>query len=293
MDGKRWVKSPEVLRAGVRASGRDLAPDFGLPSLLSNLLSMERSGPSFGQSMAIVLDFAGRLNIVAGPAGLRRLVAGAVRDLGFCYYALVQHGDLEARSDGQILLHNYPRRWSTRFARARLHRVDPVQRAAAVAAIGFAWRDLNPEAPDSRHIMDAARAAGLGEGFTVPLHLAGERIASFSFVTAGERPLPRRTLLAAQLVAQLSYAAALGFARPCASGRGRLTPRQQECVILMAQGKTDWEIGRILELREDTVSKYLNDARRRFGVVRRTQLVLAALRFGEIGFSDLNWQSPP
>jgi len=56
----------------------------------------------------------------------------------------------------------------------------------------------------------------------------------------------------------------------------------------MAQGKTDWEIGTILGLSEETVTKYLNAARSRYGVVRRTQLAIAALCDGTLGIEEVD-----
>lgn len=58
----------------------------------------------------------------------------------------------------------------------------------------------------------------------------------------------------------------------------------------MAQGKTDWEIARILNLSEETVTRYLKTARQRFGVTRRTQLALAAMNAGLIEMRDcISW----
>jgi DNA-binding CsgD family transcriptional regulator len=55
-----------------------------------------------------------------------------------------------------------------------------------------------------------------------------------------------------------------------AKGQGHwpasLCPRQVECIALVAQGKSDWEIGQILGLSRDTVHEYVESARRRYGV---------------------------
>jgi LuxR family quorum-sensing system transcriptional regulator CciR len=126
-----------------------------------------------------------------------------------------------------------------------------------------------------------ARAMGLGDGFTVPLHGPGPRAASCSFVYAsGQRP-SLESLTAAECLAHVAFAAVHRIRGP-AWRRPRLTARQRQCVALVAQGKTDWEIGCILGLSEETIGKYLDAARLRFDVARRTQLVAAALRSGEI-----------
>ena len=52
-------------------------------------------------------------------------------------------------------------------------------------------------------------------------------------------------------------------------------------------GKTDWEIGRILGIAEATAHEHIEAARRRYGVGKRTQLVIRALFDGQITFSDI------
>lgn len=71
-----------------------------------------------------------------------------------------------------------------------------------------------------------------------------------------------------------------------ASRPGRLTTRQRECTLLVAQGKTDWEIGKILGISRDTVHEYIEAARKKYDVRTRPQLVLAAYRNGELPAVD-------
>jgi LuxR family quorum-sensing system transcriptional regulator CciR len=67
----------------------------------------------------------------------------------------------------------------------------------------------------------------------------------------------------------------------------QLTDRQAECVALVARGKTDWEIARILGIGAETVTQHLKDARDRYGVTKRTMLAVRALFDGVISFTDI------
>jgi LuxR family quorum-sensing system transcriptional regulator CciR len=67
----------------------------------------------------------------------------------------------------------------------------------------------------------------------------------------------------------------------------RLTDRQRDCVVWAARGKTDWEIGRILGLSEQTVISHLAQARERYGVQNRTLLAIRALFDGTLTFTDI------
>ena len=58
-------------------------------------------------------------------------------------------------------------------------------------------------------------------------------------------------------------------------------------MALVAQGKSDWEIGRMLGISESTVHKHIEDAKRRFGVSTRIQLVVRSLADAKLSFSEV------
>lgn len=70
----------------------------------------------------------------------------------------------------------------------------------------------------------------------------------------------------------------------------KLTPRQRDCVVLAARGKSSWVSGQLLGLSADTVHKYLESAKRRYGVSSRTELVVRTLHDGQLSFEDVMGQ---
>ena len=58
-------------------------------------------------------------------------------------------------------------------------------------------------------------------------------------------------------------------------------------MALVAQGKGDREIGRLLGISDATVHKHIEDAKRRFGVSTRIQLVVRSLADARLSFSDV------
>lgn len=66
-----------------------------------------------------------------------------------------------------------------------------------------------------------------------------------------------------------------------------LSKRQLECVILAARGKSDWEIGHVLNISKDTAHKHVQSAMQKLGVASRTQLAVRALYESMIRFSDI------
>ena len=244
--------------------------------------------------MELVTEFAEWARAASTLAELGAMLGDAATGLGFRYHALVQHVDIARPPPRFLFLQNYPAGWVEAFANGGLHRQDPAQRLAASRAGSFSWADmprLMAMSPVQRRLLKGAQAAGLGEGYTVPLHAPGKRAASCSFVMAPGASMEPGMLLAAELLAHLAFGAAQELLPGAGRNNPRLSRREEQCVVLMAQGKTDWEISVILGISEETVTGYLKTARARFGVARRTQLAIAAVCHGLIGIDEvISWQ---
>jgi len=65
--------------------------------------------------------------------------------------------------------------------------------------------------------------------------------------------------------------------------RTSMTARESEILAWVAAGKSDWAIGRILNISGKTVNFHVENAKRKLGVGTRVQAVIAAMRSGLIG----------
>jgi DNA-binding CsgD family transcriptional regulator len=63
----------------------------------------------------------------------------------------------------------------------------------------------------------------------------------------------------------------------------RVTQRETQILGWVAAGKSDWAIGQILNISGKTVNFHVENAKRKFGVGTRMQVVIAAMRKGVIG----------
>lgn len=61
-----------------------------------------------------------------------------------------------------------------------------------------------------------------------------------------------------------------------------LTDREREVLTFVARGKTNWEIGTIMNISEYSVRDYLKDLSKRMGTSNRTHTVTKAIRLGLI-----------
>ena len=244
--------------------------------------------------LALVTEIVEQLRAADTDSVLVRIIADVSQALGFDHFALIHHADLSRLSPSLIHMDNYPAVWRECYVADKLYLDDPILHACVRTHLGFAWNDIgNTIALSKRQrlILENARSEGVGEGFTVPINIPGEVNGSCSFATRFGKELPRNYLMLAQLLGGFAFQAARRL-RQTASPNSEpqlplLTPRQRECVVLVGNGKSDWEIATILGLREDTVTKYLNAARERYGVARRMQLVVAAIYDGQISLSEL------
>jgi LuxR family quorum-sensing system transcriptional regulator CciR len=239
-------------------------------------------------------EFARTAEAIASLDDLHDLLARVSREMGFPYFALTQHVDVLRSEQRAIRLHNYPPDWVAFFDRNALGVSDPVHRASHLTASGFAWSRLPRMihlTPRDRHVLDSARDQGIGDGFTVPANVPGEACGSCSFAVATGDELPGDRLLLAQWTGTLAFEAARRLSEVRGHDRTRaLTDRQRDCVLWAARGKTDWEIGRILGVSEETVARHFKQARARYGVQKRTSLLIRALFDGTISFAEIIWR---
>lgn len=223
---------------------------------------------------------------------LKSLLDAIVRQFGFRWFALVHNVDLKRTTRKALLITTYPVRWVEEVIDARLHLEDPVHAACAKTVSGLTWDQIGDYiAPNARQrsILERGRAHGLASGFTMPIRMRDEPDAMFTIARRGDDKISSPDLLSARLIGTVAFDQARTLLGPddLAHVPIALSPRQIDCIDLVAQGKSDWEIGQILGLSRDTVHEYVEGARRRYGVRRRTQLVLRAVRDGHLNIEAL------
>ena len=240
----------------------------------------------------ITQEFAQAVASAESLKDLSDIVEALTRDIGFRYFALTHHVDLPRAPQPAIRLHNYPAEWASWFDAERLGPSDPVHRASHLTQVGFRWSML-PHlihlTPRDQFILERARLAGLGDGFTVPAHVAGESAGSCSFATRGGASLRADWIPVFQYLGAVAFDGArrLSGVRMLAADRPRMTDRQRDCLFWAARGKSDWEISQILGIGHDTASQHVKQARGRYGVCKRAQLTVHALYEGAVTFTDL------
>ena len=249
------------------------------------------AGPGKGSGRSRLTDLFGeQASRCASPEELRLLLEEVTRELGFRYFALLHHRRMLPGSDRLIRLDNYPATWEEELLARHDIAADPVHLASLRTNAGFGWDELGTFVPINaaqREILERSRYHGLGSGFTVPANVPGEPSGSCSFAVSRGRPLPESRLMCAELIGVHAFRAARrvhGLAETRAGPR--LSRRELQCLRLVAAGKTDWEIAKILAISVETARQYVKRARAAYDVVSRAQLVACGLRDALVSFDE-------
>lgn len=242
----------------------------------------------------MVLQWISVLEEIETPKDLEDAMMAVTQALGFQYFALSHHIDFAAAPEAAVRLHNYPEQWEDYYDRHSLGVSDPVHRASHVTSVGFCWSRIphmiTLTAVDLA-VLSLGREQGIGNGFTVPANVPGEPRGSCSFANDAGRPVPSHMFPIAQLAGNFAFEAARrlwshrGYKAP--TDRPQLTDRQRDCAFWVARGKGDWEIARILGVSEETVAQHVRQACERYGVHKRTSLIIRTLFDGTLTFTDI------
>lgn len=250
-----------------------------------------------------VQQFVDGLDRVRTPKGLEQALFDVSRQMGFDVVTMFQHVDLSHvdpsyrhMQRGELLgVTTAAVTWSEHYRDNNLVAVDPrvlacrrtvspfrIEEIGRLIEIGSAQRD----------VVDRQRRAGIGEGFTIPVHFPGEPSGSCTFSTKCGRAFPAGNLPMAHWIGVFAFQAGRTMLldtrrRRAAPDPRHLTERQLQCTILVGRGLCEGEIGRRLGISRETVKRHLKDARLSYGVTKSIELVTLALRDERITLRDI------
>ncbi len=241
--------------------------------------------------------FVREANRVSDMVSLRGLLEDTVKSLGFDYFALLHHVDLSRRTHDFVRLVHYPQSWKEKTVKQEYYSDDPILAVSQKSVTPFLWTDvprLMPLSQRQEEILNSAQLAGMGNGVTVPINIPGDFSGSCSFSMRFGRDIPLPSLPTAQYLGCFAFQAARRLVQKQASAKPvvelahqRLSPRQLDCVILAGRGKSDRDVGQLLGISGQTVHQHIEEAKRRYNVATRQQLIVRALFDAQITFSDL------
>lgn len=226
-----------------------------------------------------------------GVEGIHRLCSAISAAYDFDHFIYGTSFPTSMVKPFMLVVSGHPDAWRDHYQAHGYLAVDPAVRHCARSIRPLIWQDLilDPQSDaKSLAVMQEAREFGLASGASLPVR--GGRgevgVLSFSSERAGQQTrlaidiaIPDLYLLSAyvhEAAGRLVTQGSLPFNPP------ELTARERECLLWAAEGKTSWEIARILGISERTVIFHLQNAARRLNASSRQQAVALAISQGLI-----------
>lgn len=185
---------------------------------------------------------------------------------------------------------NYPDDWIKRYFEEGFQNHDPVVKYCMENLAPVRWDQLVQmrQYVDSvgEVIMNDASKLGLVNGCSIPMKSPTGEVAIFSLATCNREDIDRRLLEVlpyAQLFASKLFEAYFKINQTLMEGKAfKLTDREVECLFWACEGKTAWEISKIIDVTERTIVFHLTSATKKLGAVNRQHAVAKALIHGLI-----------
>ncbi|MCL4768186.1 MAG: autoinducer binding domain-containing protein [Hyphomicrobiaceae bacterium] len=211
---------------------------------------------------------------------IQRSFQAVVEELGFASVTCATLPVARHLDPACLLMSTGPAAWAEAYFSNGYARFDPVLREIVHSRCAFTWPDVLEGRTLSRRerdVLSHAARFGLVRGFAVPIAEAGGNVGFVNVAGAGAC-LDGRRRSALTLVSIYVYHKLRALAAGGKASRQRLSPREAEILHWIAEGKSDWQIGRILAISAKTVNYHTENVKRKFGVATRMQAVVSAIQ---------------
>jgi DNA-binding CsgD family transcriptional regulator len=211
-----------------------------------------------------------------------------IRQLGFETVTAMAVADHFGRDSEFASVDNTPAGFRELFENRDRSRRDPVMQHCKRAALPIIWNRDTYTSRGQGERWEEQAVHGYCVGIALALHLPNGQ--HFMLGIDRDRPLPLDRSEVSRMVADLylfaihAQDAALRVLLPLLNEADApdLTQRELECLRWTMEGKTAWEVGRILGISEQTVVRHVNSATHKLGCVHKHHAVVKALRLGLI-----------
>ncbi len=181
---------------------------------------------------------------------------------------------------------NFPSAWRQFYRDQHLIEVDPSIIHCTQHQQPWWWQAQNFQLPAQKRMYEEACMHGLRYGVCLPVHGMQQDRGMFIFTSplAERHPqhLPLSDLAQLSLLRDFAVDALRPYLNQSNHPAISLTPRETECLKWSANGKSSWEISRILSCSEATVNQHITNIKCKFGVSSRQQAIIKALQIGSI-----------
>lgn len=233
----------------------------------------------------LVQDFLEKTRCAKSIDELNALFENVIKSIGFTdwAYVLEESGQEE---QGPLILGNYPEKWVDHYIASRYDEIDPILNEGVKEVMPYQWDDLLKTldlTPKQAEFFHEAGDFGLGDGLGIPIHSPTGGYGSVSMVSQNnskELSLQLKDIKDILHIISLVYhQSAKEFIAEEPLIKVSLTPREKECLLWTAKGKTAWEASQILSISERTVVFHIENAKVKLNATSRQHAVVKAIMY--------------
>lgn len=225
-----------------------------------------------------------KLQTVETEHQIKNFIFHLIEMLEIDHFLIGIFSPLSMNKTNALTIDNYPEGWRKVYDEQQLMPIDPIIHYCANNHSPLFWEDIaNEETTRIKKVIFAGEQAG----FTVPLHGPMGAFGLFSLSISSEQEVDKKILSKALTVIQLTLPTlqdALIRVRKdlFKTEKVNLTTREIECLTWATEGKSAWEISKILTLSERTITFHLKNATLKLGCANRYQAIAKAIITGVI-----------
>ncbi|SUY92937.1 Transcriptional activator protein luxR [Buttiauxella agrestis] len=182
-----------------------------------------------------------------------------------------------------FILNGFNFLWKKHYTEYQFHKIDPILAKARNYQCPYIWSSVNLSI-DNR-FLNCAKKHGVRFGYSVSLPLNEDYLSVLSIVRNNDAFISRKdsvsTIGMMYIYLQKLNDSSQAYINTMNSKQliiPRLTKREQECLQWVAEGKTNWEISKILSISERTVIFHVNNCMAKLDSKNRVQAITKAMR---------------
>jgi DNA-binding CsgD family transcriptional regulator len=175
-----------------------------------------------------------------------------------------------------------PSGWESLYTDRRIGDANFVARVSRRRGAPFIWSQVELVSPAELAVFNVLSDFQISDGLAVPAHGDNGYVGVTSMGFERLHEIAPADLSAITFTAMVLQNHMRSLAPAAVRAGPRLSPRERDCIGLIAEGKSDWEIGEILGVAETTVITHVQSARRKLGARTRAHAVALCLLSGLI-----------
>lgn len=228
------------------------------------------------------IDF-GAFRDATSEAGLHGCLDDLANRLGFDHFIFCSH---ETRS-GRLgsVINGYPVAWTSRYLQNNYLGIDPVIRHCLRSVTPLIWHPSAFAAEEERAFMHEAGEFGVKAGMSFSVRGRCGAVSILSFAADSEshevlRHMQSYLAIGQLLACHVHEATVRLLGRDVIQEEVHLSTRELECIKWAAAGKSNWQIGRIMNISEHGVGFHFRNIFSKLGVRTRQQAIVRTMRLG-------------